>query len=184
SPEAPDEGAIDSPIWVFAGNRLLERPAAPAIDQLAAQRLAGGPRRFVEVPSTDTRLYGVPVVSADRRLGTLVAGASLAPYERTRHTALVASIVFAALVLLAVLLAARWAIGAALRPVAEMTARAQRSSERELETPLASGEPYDEVSRLAATFDELLARVAAGLQRERSFAAEVSHELRTPLARL
>jgi two-component system OmpR family sensor kinase len=84
----------------------------------------------------------------------------------------------------AIVLAARWAIAAALRPVAEMTAQAERSSENDLDRRFGGGEPYDEVTRLAATFDRLLARLAAGLRRERSFSAEVSHELRTPLTKL
>jgi signal transduction histidine kinase len=183
-PEAPDEGAVDAPIWVFADGRTLERPAAPPADQRAAAALAGTARRTSEVAGTDTRLYAVPVVAGGRRLGALVAGASLAPYERTARTALVASSVFALVVLVAIVLAARWAIAAALRPVAEMTAQAERSSETDLDRRFGSGEPYDEVTRLAATFDRLLARLGAGLRRERSFSAEVSHELRTPLAKL
>jgi signal transduction histidine kinase len=182
--EAPDGGAIDTPIWVFAGRRVLERPVAPAATQRAAAALTGAPRRRVEVPVADTRLYAVPIIAGQRRLGTLVAAASLAPYERSARTARVASIVFALLVFAAIVLAARWAIAAALRPVAEMTARAERSGEADLDSRFAEDEPYDEVTRLAATFDRLFARLAASLRRERSFSAEISHELRTPLAKL
>jgi signal transduction histidine kinase len=117
-------------------------------------------------------------------VGTLVVAASVAPFERSAHTTLVASIVFAVLMLAAIVLAARWAIASALRPVAVMTEQAERSSESDLDRRFSSGEPYDEVTRLAATFDLLLARLAAGLRRERSFTAEVSHELRTPLSKL
>ena len=42
----------------------------------------------------------------------------------------------------------------------------------------------DEVARLARTLNEMLARLEAGLERERRFVAEASHELRTPLALL
>jgi signal transduction histidine kinase len=183
-PESPDAGAVDSPIWVFAGSAVVERPLASAVDQRAAAALAGGPRQTREVGASDTRLYAVPIIAGSRRLGTLVAGASLAPYERSARTALVSSIVFAFVVLVAILFAAHWAIAAALRPVAKMTAQAERSSESDLDRRFSSGEPYDEVTRLAATFDRLLGRLAAGLRRERSFSAEVSHELRTPLAKL
>lgn len=182
--EAPDAGSADTPIWVFAGKRALERPSAPAADERAAASLAGGPRRTLEVRSTDRRLYAVPVITGGRRLGTLVSGASLAAYERSAHTALVASVVFAALVLASIILAAHWAIGAALRPVAEMTAAAERSTGSDGHGPFSKGEPYDEVTRLAATFDSILARLAASLRRERTFTAEVSHELRTPLTKL
>jgi signal transduction histidine kinase len=42
----------------------------------------------------------------------------------------------------------------------------------------------DEIARLARTLNEMLARLEAGMERERRFVAEASHELRTPLASL
>jgi signal transduction histidine kinase len=42
----------------------------------------------------------------------------------------------------------------------------------------------DEVSRLAETLNEMLARLEASLAHERRFVADASHELRTPLALL
>ena len=44
------------------------------------------------------------------------------------------------------------------------------------------GEPYDELTQLAATFDDMLARLASSLRHEQLLSAELSHELRTPLA--
>jgi signal transduction histidine kinase len=65
-----------------------------------------------------------------------------------------------------------------------MTAQAETWSEEDLERRFAVGEPYDELTRLAATLDRLLARLAASLRHERQFSAAMSHELRTPLAKL
>src|SRR5437868_12100654 len=59
--EAPDEGAIESQIWVFAGYRRLEAPHANPVIDRAASALAGGPRRRVEITAHDVRLYAVPV---------------------------------------------------------------------------------------------------------------------------
>ena len=182
--EAPDAAVPDAPIWIYAGGRALERPAAAAADQRAADALAGGPRRFRRVGSTNSRLYAIPVVAHGRRLGTVVAAVELAAYQRAASTALIASLIFAAIVLVAIALVARWTIGAALRPVARMTAEAADRSEHDLDRRFALGPPRDELTQLAATFDDLLARVAAGLRREQRFTAEVSHELRTPLAAL
>ena len=50
--------------------------------------------------------------------------------------------------------------------------------------PLRTRPPHDELTRLAATLDNLLDRVAASLRREQRFSSELSHELRTPLARI
>jgi signal transduction histidine kinase len=43
---------------------------------------------------------------------------------------------------------------------------------------------HDELSRLAETLNELLARVEAGVQRQHRLIADASHELRTPLSQL
>jgi len=182
--EAPDAAAVDSQVWVYAESRALERPRASARDQGVADSLAAGRRRFVSSGASDTRLYAVPIVGARRRLGTLVVGASLVPYERTAHTALFGSMIFTALVLLLVGLAARGVIGGALRPVARMTSAAAEWGERDIDRRFALGPPRDELTRLAATFDGLLDRLAASLRREQRFSAELSHELRTPLAKV
>jgi signal transduction histidine kinase len=183
--EAPDDAALDSQVWIFAGSRPLEQPQrAPAAVQRAVRELAGGPRRTLDLPSPPTRLLAVPVQRAGSRLGTVVVGASRTPYERTRRDALVASIALAAVLLAAMALIARWLVGAALRPVRQMTEDAARWSERDLDRRFGLGAPTDELTRLAATLDGLLDRLAAGMRREQRFSSELSHELRTPLAKL
>jgi len=182
--EAPDGRSSDAYVWVFSGARPLERPNTGAAIDRAARGLAAGPARFVDVAKSDTRLYGTPVVTGSRRIGTVVAAVSLAPYEQTQRTALVASLVFGAIVLLLVGVAASWLLAASLRPVVRMTRQAAAWSERELDHRFALGPPHDELTELAATLDALLDRLAASLRRERRFSAELSHELRTPLARL
>ena len=114
----------------------------------------------------------------------MVAGIALAPYNRTRTIALIASSALALIVLSAVALASAVMLRAALRPVARMTADAAAWSESDLDSRFAVGPPHDEITRLAATLDGLLDRLAAGLRRERRLTAEVSHELRTPLAQI
>jgi two-component system, OmpR family, sensor kinase len=180
--ESPDDAALDSQVWVFAGARALERPRVPARLDRAAAALVGSPRRTLEVGST--RVYAVPVVRRGRRLGTVVAGVSLQPYQRTARIALVSSIILGLLVLAGVTLLARWLVGAALRPVARMTQQAAEWSEHDLDRRFGLGEPKDELTELAATLDRLLERLAAGLRHEQRFSAELSHELRTPLSRL
>jgi len=180
--EAPDQGAVDAQTWVFAGHRALERPPAPRAAQSAAYALAGGPRRYVDESSTDTRLYAVPVIRGGSRAGTVVVGLSLEPYERTASRAFLGSLIFAAVVLALIGLAVRWVIGGALRPVARMTEDAEAWTEHDLDHRFDVGEPHDELSHLAATFDRMLGRLAASLRREQRFSAELSHELRTPLS--
>ena len=182
--EAPDAAAADAPVWVFAGRRTLEAPRAGSRVSAAARSLTANPARLIDVPSTDTRLYAAPVVTAGRRLGTVVAAVSLRPYEETRRTALIASLALGGAVLILIALAARWLLASSLRPVVRMTRQAHAWSERDLDQRFGLGQPYDELSELAGTLDGLLDRLAASLRREQRFSAELSHELRTPLARV
>jgi two-component system OmpR family sensor kinase len=182
--DAPDQATADSYVWVYAGGRTLEAPRAGRQLNSAAQRLSSGPARFADVPPLDTRLYSQPVVIKGRRLGTVVTAVSVAPYESTRRAALLASLVLGVAVLALVLIAARWLLASALRPVARMTHQAAAWSEHELDRRFALGEPRDELTELAATLDGLLDRLATSLRREQRFSAELSHELRTPLARV
>ncbi len=184
APEAPDEGGLDSPIWVFVGGRALEQPRVSQGLQVAARKAAAMPGQTLEVPGENTRLYATSIIAAGRRLGTVVAGVSLTPYQRTERLALEASLVLAIVLLLVVFLLALWMLRQALSPVARMTADAESWSEHDSGRRFAVGEPYDELSQLAATLDGLLDRLSASLRHEQRFSAEMSHELRTPLAKV
>jgi two-component system, OmpR family, sensor kinase len=181
-PEAPDERSLGSLGWVFAGTRALEAPRAEPNTTAAARGVALSGDRTRDVD--DTRLYAVPVRSAGRRVGTVVSGVSLEPYERTAHAALVGSVLLATVLWAVLTLAAGWLITEALGPVGRMTEQAAEWSERDLDRRFGLGPPHDEFTRLAATLDGLLDRLAASLRREQRFSAELSHELRTPLSGL
>jgi signal transduction histidine kinase len=182
--ETPDAAASESPIWVFEGAREVERPSADVAIERAALALAAGPRRFANVPASNVRLYALPIVQNGTRVGAVVAASALGPYQQTKHTALLASIVLALMAFLAVAVAARWLISRALSPVSQMTRQAAEWSDRDLERRFALGAPHDELTQLAATLDGLLDRLAASLRHEQRLSAELSHELRTPLAHI
>ncbi len=181
--ESPDDAAIDSQVWVFDQNGKVEGPTpSPALLDRAAANLAGGPVR--QTDAHGTRLYAVPIVKDGGRVGTLVAGVGLRAYRQTGRTALVGSIGLALVLFLLALTASRWVLKRALVPVSQMTTAALEWSEHTPDRRFARGEPYDELSSLAATLDALLDRLANSLRHEQRFSAEMSHELRTPLARI
>jgi two-component system, OmpR family, sensor kinase len=182
--ETGDDAAVDSNAWVFAGPRTLEAPRGGTELTAAARELAARAPARLDDRASDRRLYAVPIVVDGRRLGTVVSAVALAPYEQTQRTALVGSLALGSVLLLLVAAAGRWLLVASLRPVERMTRQAAEWSERDLDRRFGLGEPYDEVSELAATLDRLLERLAAGFRREQRFSAELSHELRTPLARV
>lgn len=183
APEGPDEGRLGIPVWVFAGKRVIEAPTTSAEITAAASSLADGPERSLSV-GEKARLYALPVIDNGKRVGTVVTAVSLDPYQETGRTALIGSLILAALLLAAITLLAWWILGRALRPVSRMTADAATWSEHDLDRRFELGEPYDELTRLGATLDALLGRLAASLRHEQLFTAELSHELRTPLARI
>ncbi|MDQ6810686.1 MAG: ATP-binding protein, partial [Actinomycetota bacterium] len=183
--EALDKRAIDAQTWIFAGTHTLEQPAgADPRNHAAALGLAGKGRGFATVQATHTRLEAVPVGQGARPLGTVVVGASLAPYESTASSALLGSVILAVVMLAAIAALSGWLIKRALRPVAQMTAQVADWGERDLSRRFFAGEPHDELTSLASVFDGLLSRLAEGLRREQGLTAEVSHELRTPLAKV
>jgi signal transduction histidine kinase len=183
--EAPDQGAIDAQTWIFAEQRTLERPAgADPRNELAVRKLARAGSGFTSVEATDTRLHAVTVRSGGRQLGTVIVGASLAPYESTASAALLGSAILGLLVLAATAALSRWLIGRALQPVARIAARAADWEAGDLSRRFYAGDPHDELTSLASVLDDLLGRLAQSLRHEQRLTAEISHELRTPLAKI
>lgn len=87
--------------------------------------------------------------------------------------------------LLGLLLAAAggsWIARAALRPLEAMAAQARRITARTADARLEAENPADELGTLAASFNDLLARLGAALVQQRQFMADASHELRTPVS--
>jgi signal transduction histidine kinase len=99
--------------------------------------------------------------------------------DHLRHELLI----FLPLALLAASLGGYWLTAGALHPVEVLRRRAEAVTPGEpshLPVPPAG----DEVSRLAVTLNDMLARLQAAVEHERRFVADASHELRTPLALL
>ncbi len=118
--------------------------------------------------------------------GTVVAvvqvSQSLAASEALRGTLLSALLLGAPILVVVAALGGYLLAGRALAPIDEITSAARRISAENLSGRLALPSSKDEVGRLAATFDEMLARLDDAFSRERRFTHDAAHELRTPLA--
>jgi len=84
---------------------------------------------------------------------------------------------------LAAALLGGWAIaGGALRPIAHMTETAGTiTHSRDLSHRIATPQHHDELGRLAATFNEMLASIETAYHAQQRFVSDASHELRAPL---
>lgn len=165
------------------GGRVLpvRRLAAAAIGSghsaYATTSTGGEPLRLYAAPLAD---FGGPAAG-----GAVVVAASERDMNRTLsnlHLFLVlAGLAAAAIAALSVYLLLR----RALRPVArlaEAAADVERTGDPRRRLPLpATG---DEVGRLAATLNAMLASLERSRELERRFLADASHELRTPLTAL
>ncbi len=113
---------------------------------------------------------------------TVYVGGSLEPVGDA-VTKLVVALALGAPVLLAVVLALIWAaVGRALRPVEQIRAEVDGITESALHRRVPQPPGGDEVGRLAATMNTMLARLENAATRNRRFLADASHELRSPLA--
>ena len=121
--------------------------------------------------------------------GIIQAARPLDEYDRTVAALMTALAAGAALGTLLAFGSSWLLVGAALRPIDRITQEAAAiGAERDLARRVSYAGPSDEVGRLAATLNQMLAelhvgyrQVAQALQTQRRFVADASHELRTPL---
>jgi signal transduction histidine kinase len=140
-------------------------------------------RAFFERTLADehVRLLAVPVAAQEQSL-VVVVGASLEPRASALADLRGQLLVGGPVALLLASLAGYLLAAAVLRPVERMGERAATISAaspgRRLPVPRAD----DEISRLGGRLNEMLGRLEAALERERTLVSNASHELRTPLA--
>jgi signal transduction histidine kinase len=165
------------------GGRVL--PGSPALRRALRLRRAGyGETRLGD---ESLRLYAAPLgeLGGGPAAGGAVAVAgstsgiehTLGPLRKLVVIAALATALLAAM--LAVLLTRR-----ALRPLSRLTAGAEAIARTGDPGRRLPGGGRDEVGRLAATLNAMLAALERSGERERRFVDDASHELRTPLTAL
>jgi signal transduction histidine kinase len=114
--------------------------------------------------------------------GTATVGATLASVDHaTAALRLVGGLLGVPLALL-VFVGAYVLARAALRPVESLRLTAEQVGEGSSSARFSTAAPFDEVGRLAATFDHMVDRLDRVRRRQDQISADASHELRTPLA--
>jgi signal transduction histidine kinase len=145
------------------------------------------------------RLVSVPIRHGTTLVNILQVGTSLQPTEETLHRLLLILIATIPIALLVALAGGWFLAGRALRPVQNITQAAQRIAAGDLTQRLAMPDTTalaeqhgggggsvrerktDEIGELAATFNDMIARLDVSFRQIRQFSLDASHELRTPL---
>ncbi len=183
-----DTGGEKTLAQIFAPSGRLERSQPSGLQRLVsrpvlAEALAGRHVWLEERLPRRPDAWRVLALPAPDGTGVAVLARSLGPraesLDHLRHEL----VLFLPLALLAASLGGYALAAGALRPVEVMRRRA---------AAVTAGEPSrlpvpparDEIARLAATLNDMLARLQAAFEHERRFVADASHELRTPLALL
>jgi signal transduction histidine kinase len=156
---------------------------------LTAEELSQARSSPITVPgsrlgiSSSLRVSVTPV--SGRPGGPVVVVAEpVADLARSQHRLVDTLLISYPLLLVVLGLIAYRVIGAALQPVEELRAAADRVSGSGHDQRLPEPPSRDEIWALAVTLNSMLDRLAAARDRERTFVANVAHELRSPLASL
>jgi heavy metal sensor kinase len=128
------------------------------------------------------RVYSVHIVEGGEGVGTLQVAQNLKNVQRTLDLLLTTLLIGGPLVVVGAGCGGYFLAAQALTPIDKITRTARQISANDLSARLNLSETDDEVGRLAATFDSMLARLDHAFRRERQFTADASHELRTPLS--
>jgi len=185
------QGAGDGPmVGAAPGHGAMRGPAQTADlpvddgDLAVARGEAGASLRTVEVDDVRLRVLTAP-------LGERFAVQVARPLDEVDAVIAALRVRTALLTLAGALLAAAiaWLVaGRSIRPVRELTEAVEQVRDgRDLarRADVRAGiEGHDEVARLAAAFDAMLARLDTSRIAQEQLAADASHELRTPLTSL
>jgi signal transduction histidine kinase len=129
------------------------------------------------------RVVVVPAGSREDPQSVLVAVPVGEVRESLRLLGVTLLVIYPVLVLGMAVMAWR-VVGATLRPVEELRRGAASITDRAGADRLPVPPGQDEIARLAATLNDMLARLEAGRLRQRAFVADAAHELRSPLANM
>lgn len=149
------------------------------------ERVSKGETVFetVTVAKEKIRLVTLPIFEKGRMVGIVQVGSPLEEIEEALRQLLLILLVAVPSVLILAVVGGLFLANKALRPVDEITNTARKiGSSGDLSQRIRLKKKVDdEIGRLAATFNEMIAKVENSFQQIKRFTADASHELKTPL---
>jgi heavy metal sensor kinase len=163
--------------------RLARRGAGLPLSPVALDNARAGVETFetIHIDGRAVRLLTRPVVEGGRVVQLVQAAAPLEAVEEARERFLLVLLGLAPLALAGVAAGAWRLTGRALAPVDAMAGAARRITGENLSLRIDARESDDELGRLAAVLNDMLARLERAFTAARQFGADAAHELRTPL---
>jgi heavy metal sensor kinase len=162
---SPDTARLDFPVDSLASGAF---PVAGGFETLTP-----GSGRF--------RVYSEPYQSRAGRHGVIRIAEDLGDIVEPLKTLRVTFFVMAPLAIALSVLGGYWLAGKALQPVDQITRLAREISADRLEGRIPDSGARDEIGRLVATLNEMIARLDTSFAGMKRFTADASHELRGPL---
>jgi signal transduction histidine kinase len=181
---AGDQRVIAVQVIATDGKVLRRSANAPDAPLLPASYFGDSLRSGITYdfsPNDDMRMS---VQTADTGTGryTVIVGAGSESAESTVNTVALLLAIAAPIISAAAALVTYRLVRRSLRSVEDIRSRVSEISASDLAERVPVPPRHDEVSALAITMNEMLARVEQGHAAQRRFVGDASHELRSPLA--
>jgi signal transduction histidine kinase len=183
SRNVPEEGEVY--IAFVDGAPYKTTPAPLRLDQVPELvdrwgSLTAGEGGEIDTEAGPAQYLAVPLLYEGETRGVFVIANFSAGERAEIENAIRVEAAVGVLVLLVVTAISWFVAGRLLRPVRDLTETAEAITETDL-TSRIPVEGDDEISRLAATFNEMLERIETAFVAQRTFIDDAGHELRTPI---
>ncbi len=174
---------IDTTNHVVAYSDALRTNQLPPSNSALGQGLAGATtiRTESSFGTHPVRIVTTPVLVNNRIPYLVQVGASVEGVEEALARATQILLIVAPFVFLIGLFGGWTLVGRALKPVDEMTKAALSIESKRLDMRLSPVETDNEIGRLAAALNTMIARLDRSFRQIERFSADASHELKTPL---
>lgn len=167
-------GALLLTLTFVLVRRNIELDSAE-VHERAEELLAGSVAPAEGSPEADHAIDG-------RRFGEVLEEAQRQFIGETTRELLVQSLIALTGMAVAAMALGWFVAGRVLHPLKEITATARRLSEQNLHERISMQGPRDELRELGDTLDDMLRRLEAAFESQRTFVSNASHELLTPLS--